>query len=68
MVAPATSPKPIIAKGSSDTSQRDAQYRGRTCLQPNPNPEPPHLQAIHAGKHGVIIKGMQHETFWEWRV
>lgn len=58
---------PGVIRGTGDTTQR-AQRHDRTRLQPIPNPEPPHLQAVHAGKHGVIIKGMHHETFWEWRV
>jgi hypothetical protein len=68
MVVQAVSPKPGVAGGTGDTRQLDAQRRGRTCLHAAPNPEPPHLQAVHAGKHGVIIKGTHHETFWEWRV
>lgn len=37
-------------------------------IQPRPAaaPEQSQLQAIHAGKHGVILKGLRHETFWEW--
>lgn len=26
-----------------------------------------HLQAAHASKHGVILRGTHHEMFWEWR-
>ena len=31
-----------------------------------PRPEQSYLNAIHAGKHGVFLKGTDHETFWEW--
>ena len=68
MVIPTTNPNPGIARTTRHTQPPDAQRRVRTGLQPTPHAEPPHLQAIHAGKNGVIIKGMHHETFWEWHV
>ena len=68
MATSVTSPNPGLARTTGPTQQPDAQRRARACLQPTPRPEPPHLQAVHAGKHGVIIKGMHHETFWEWHV
>jgi hypothetical protein len=68
MVASVANPKPGVAGVHGDTERLAIPRRGRTGIQPPPNPEPPHLQAIHAGKHGVIIKGMHHETFWEWHV
>ena len=68
MAIPTTSPNSGIARSASHTQQPDAQRRARTGLQATPQPEPPHLQAVHAGKHGVIIKGMHHATFWEWHV
>jgi hypothetical protein len=64
----ATNPDPGLTRATSHTQLPDAQRRARTGLQPTPHAEPPHLQAVHAGKHGVIIKGMHHATFWEWHV
>ena len=68
MVVPTASRKSDIARDTGNTGQHGAPRPATTRPQARPNPEPSHLQAIHASQHGVIIKGMHHETFWEWRV
>ena len=62
-----------VAQEEQQASERIGPVRRPTTAPPG-NPEQPsvappeqsHLQAVHASKRGVILKGMRHETFWEW--
>lgn len=50
-----------------DTSGRSVQrVPDRNNVSPAAGPPSSHLQAVHASKDGVILRGMRHETFWEW--
>jgi len=53
----------------------DGAARTRLSVVPNRSQTKPplltaapqsHLQAVHASRRGVILRGLRHETFWEW--
>ena len=43
-----------------------AHHRGGSGRDVVPRPGSSCLNAIHAGKHGIFLKGTDHETFWAW--
>jgi len=56
---------PTIVLSPADVERRKAMRRG--AERPvRAIPEPPRIQAIHAGREGFILRGVHSETFWEW--
>jgi hypothetical protein len=66
MIAAAVQPQAQQVNG------KDPQRRAALAPQENGWPrrdaasEQTHLQAIHASRNGVILRGQRHDTFWEW--
>ena len=66
MIAGLAQPKqsPVARLDATDRAARKAPDRNN--VPPAAGPPSSHLQAVHATQDGVILRGMRHETFWEW--
>lgn len=66
MIAAVAQPEQQAIRSTDPERQSAIQTPDDARPGPAARPEQSQLQAIHAGKHGVILKGLHHETFWEW--
>ena len=59
-----------LGRKAMATAQRGRQdVAGQAMGQEQPEraeAASPQLTSIHAGKHGIFLKGTDHETFWQW--
>jgi hypothetical protein len=66
MIAAATTTQPESSKGLNPNRPSATSTTTAETLPPAASPKRSYLQAVHASQHGVILKGMRYETFWEW--
>lgn len=66
MIAAVAQPKQQAIRSTDRERQSAIRTPDDAKAGPASRAEQSRLQAVHAGKHGVILKGLRHETFWEW--
>lgn len=66
MLAELAQPEQQATEEAARTGSRATPNRSQATSPLLATPLQSHLQAVHASRRGVILRGLRHETFWEW--
>jgi hypothetical protein len=67
MLTEVAQPQQQAIESIARAHQRATPRRSTSEPHSTTAPQQSHLQAAHATRHGVILRGTHHDTFWEWR-